>query len=140
MPRGRADGDIVLDTHVVVWWQASSNRLSRRAQNAIDTASRLLISPISFWELAMLVAKGRIELDRPTSVWVGDFLTTERVEIAELTPDVAVTASELDEFHGDPADRLIVASAVRSGAALVSKDQRIRDYGRRSPGTLTVLW
>ena len=140
MPTGRGVGDVVLDTHVVVWWQASSDRLSRRAQSAIDTASRLLISPISFWELAMLVAKGRVELDRPTSVWVGDFLTTERVEIAELTPDVAVTAGELDDFHGDPADRLIVASAVRSGATLVSKDQRIRDYGRRSDGALTVLW
>jgi PIN domain nuclease of toxin-antitoxin system len=140
MPRVRAGGDVVLDTHVVVWWQASSDRLSRQAQAAIDTASRLLISPISFWEIAMLVAKGRIELDRPTSVWVGDFLTTQRVEIAELTPDVAVTAGELDEFHGDPADRVIVASAVRRGATLVSKDRRIRDYGRRSPPDLTVLW
>jgi PIN domain nuclease of toxin-antitoxin system len=62
------------------------------------------------------------------------------VEITELTADVAVTAGELDDFHGDHADRLIVASALRSGATLVTKDHRIRDYERRSPGTLTVLW
>ena len=91
-------------------------------------------------QLAMLVEKRRIALDRRTSAWVGDFLATERVEITELTPDVAATAGELADFHGDPADRLIVASALRSGATLVTEDHRIRDYGRRSPGTLMVLW
>ena len=88
----------------------------------------------------MLVEKRRIKLDRPTAMWVADFLATERVEIAHLTADMAVTAGELDELHGDPADRLIVATAVRSGAALVTKDPRITDYSRRSRGALTVLW
>jgi PIN domain nuclease of toxin-antitoxin system len=130
---------ILLDTHALLWWQAGVDRLSPKAARSIESATRILVSPISFWELTMLVEKGRISLDRPTNVWVVDFLATERVEVAELTPSVAIGAGELTGFHGDPADRMIVATAKSSRVPLVSKDDKIHAYAK-SDRVLTVVW
>lgn len=130
---------VLLDTHALVWWQADVDRLSPKAARSIESATRILVSPISFWELTMLVEKGRIGLDRPTNVWVVDFLATERVAVSELTPSVAIGAGELTGFHGDPADRLIVATAKSLRVPLVSKDDKIRSYSKSDRG-LTVIW
>jgi PIN domain nuclease of toxin-antitoxin system len=130
---------VLLDTHALLWWQADVNRLSREVVRAIESAKRILVSPISFWELTMLVEKGRISLDRPTSLWVVDFLTSERVEVAELTPSVAIGAGELTGFHGDPADRLIVATAIALRVPLVSKDDKSHAYAKFD-NALTVVW
>ena len=130
---------VLLDTHALLWWQAAVDRLSPKATSAVDSAPRILVSPISFWELTMLVEKGRISLDRPTNLWVVDLLATERVEVAELTPSIAIGAGELARFHGDPADRLIVASAKSLRMPLVSKDNKIHLYAK-SDKTLTVVW
>jgi PIN domain nuclease of toxin-antitoxin system len=123
---------IVLDTHVLLWWQAESTLLSNKARNLIERAEVRLISPISFWELSMLIKKGRVALDRPTSIWVNDLLSNERVEVAEFAPTTAVSAGELPDFHGDPADRIIVASAVSAGVPLLTKDQKIRDWASQT--------
>jgi PIN domain nuclease of toxin-antitoxin system len=130
---------LLLDTHALIWWQADVDRLSPKATRAIDSAIRILVSPISFWELMMLVEKRRISLDRPTNVWVVDFLATGRVDEAELTPSVAIVAGELSGFHGDPADRLIVATAKSLRVPLVSKDDKIHAYAK-SDRDLTVVW
>jgi PIN domain nuclease of toxin-antitoxin system len=82
---------LLLDTHVLLWWQAGSDRLSETARDAIDEARRVLLSPISCWEVAMLVAKRRVALDRPVERWVGD-LVDGTVEVAELSAPVAATA------------------------------------------------
>jgi PIN domain nuclease of toxin-antitoxin system len=123
----------------MLWWQADVERLSAKAARGIEFASRILVSPISFWELAMLVEKGRVQLDRPTSLWVVDFLATDRVEAAELSPTVAIGAGELSGFHGDPADRLIVATAKSLRIPLISKDDKIRTYAKTDKA-LTVIW
>lgn len=139
MPTADHPGPLVLDTHVVLWWQEGGKRLSRRVAAAVDAASSLLISPITFWEIAMLISKGRVHLDRPTSTWVADLLASEdRLAVAELSPHVAIVAGELDDFHGDPADRLIVATAMHQHATLATKDRRILRHAGSLPGLATV--
>ena len=130
---------ILLDTHALLWWQAESDRLSDTARAHIDAASTVFISPISCWEISMLVAKDRIRLDRPTTVWVNDLLADPSIHVAELTPTIAVDAGQLDDFHGDPADRLIYATSRATGGVLISKDRRLHDY---SPpvAPVTVIW
>lgn len=138
MPTKGGD-DVLLDTHVLLWWQAGSERLSTRARVRISTAKRILVSPISCWEVAMLVSKGRVRLDRPTAAWVRDLLVQDRVSLAELSPAIAVAAAELADFHGDPADRLLYATARSLQADLLSKDQHLRRYGA-THADVRVLW
>ena len=118
---------IVLDTHAWIWWAAESHRLSRRAHGAIAAADRIGVGAVSCWEVAMLVQKGRLELDRDVETWVEQALSLPRLELVALTPAIAVLAGSFDDsFHGDPADRMIVASALVTGAELVTRDRPIR--------------
>ena len=120
---------IVLDTHVWVWWNASPDKLSNSARQAIDSSEEIGISPISCWELAMLVSKGRIKLDRDVRVWIEEAFPQDGCRLIPISPSIAVTAGTLgDGFPGDPADRLIVATAIEINAALVTKDREIRDF------------
>ena len=113
---------IVLDTHAWIWWAAGSPRLSATARHAIDGADALGVCAISLWEVGMLVAKKRLDLDRDPLAWLKQALALPRVELLPLTPDVAVDAARLPAaFPGDPADRLIVATATQHGARLVSR-------------------
>lgn len=130
---------VLLDTHVMIWWQAESSQLSARCRKALDAAADILVSPITFWELTMLAAKGRVGLDRPTSVWVNDFLSNERVRVAEFNPMIAVAAGELRDFHGDPADRIIAASAISAGVPVLTKDSKIREWAKTSR-ELSTIW
>jgi PIN domain nuclease of toxin-antitoxin system len=118
---------IVLDTHAWIWLASDPKRLSRRAANEIQRAKRIAISAISLWETAMLVRKGRIELDRGLLEWVEGALDSTRTEILPLTPSVAAVGSEL-ELHGDPGDRIIAATALLAAAILVTKDEQLRRY------------
>ena len=86
---------MLVDTHALLWWFTDPDLLSEPAARAMVDADGLLISPISFWEVATLVTKGRIELDRPTATWANDVLAQEATEEAPLTPAIAVAAGEL---------------------------------------------
>ena len=77
----------------------------------------------------MLAARGRIELDRDPVSWMEDSLRAEDIELLPLTPAIAVIAAQLESFHGDPADRLIVACALANGALLATKDEKISTAG-----------
>lgn len=138
MSKHDADRRIVLDTHALLWWHAKSDRLSAKALRAINDASVVIVSPISFWEIAMLVQKGRVALDRPTDIWVSDFQSTDRIEISQLTPAIAVAAAELRDLHGDPADRILVATANAHSVPLVTKDEKIHDHAKLA--AVTALW
>lgn len=121
---------IVLDTHAWIWWAASPGRLSSRARAAIDSSGAIGVAAISVWELAMLVAKKRLELDRDVLAWARQALALPRVALLPLTPEIAVASCALPEgFAGDPADRIIVSTAREIGAAVVSKDARLRGLG-----------
>lgn len=99
----------------------------------------MLISPISFWELAMLVERGRVGVDRDLARWSRDLLMAGDAAVAELTPSAAIAATRLPEFHGDPAARFIYATAIELNVPLVSKDRAIRDYARRHRD-VRVVW
>ncbi|MHB8618137.1 MAG: type II toxin-antitoxin system VapC family toxin [Chloroflexota bacterium] len=121
---------LVLDTHTWLWWEANPEQLSTTAAATIDAADRLAVCTISCWEVAMLVARDRIQLDRPISRWIRQALSRERLEPLVLTADAALEAAFLpsERFPGDPADRLIYASARLAGARLVTRDARLRAY------------
>jgi PIN domain nuclease of toxin-antitoxin system len=126
---------LLLDTHAWIWWASESPKLSRRARTAAAKAARLGVSAISCWEVAMLVKKGRLELDRDVETWISQALALPRVELVAISPAIAVAAASFDRFHGDPADRLIAASALAEGARLVTRDE-----GIRGAGVVDCLW
>jgi len=117
---------IVLDTHVLVWWVQSPERLSPRAAAAIDDATRLCVSSITFWEISLLVRKKRLDLGLPIESWVENVCAIDRLMPIPLTAHAALSA-DLLPMHPDPADRFIVATARQEAAPLVSCDQMIRD-------------
>jgi PIN domain nuclease of toxin-antitoxin system len=122
----------LLDTHAWIWWVTSDSRLSPRAKAAI-TASRsaqdLWISLISVWEIAKKVEKGQLVLDRPIERWLDEAVTASGLGVWEMTRPVLVESCALPQpFQGDPADQILVATARRHGAVLITKDQRIRRY------------
>lgn len=120
---------IVLDTATWIWRVSEPKRLSRAAKRAIDEADRLLVSAISPWEVAMLVAKRRIELDRPIEAWIDAALGLPGLDLVQLEPRIAIRSTSLPgAFHPDPADRIIVATALERSARIVTPDERIRSY------------
>jgi PIN domain nuclease of toxin-antitoxin system len=125
---------IVLDTHVWLWWMAEPGRLSSRARETIAEAPVVGISTLSAWEVTMLVARGRISLDRDIGSWVRQALAEARVEALAPSATVAVSAGLLDsrDFPGDPIDRLIYATARASDAPLVTRDGGIRAFDPES--------
>ena len=121
---------IVLDTHAWLWWASDPSKLGRLARREIDHAKQVGIPAICCLEVAGLTARGRIELNRSTLEWLRDALAAERVELLPLTPAVAAKAVDLPPtFPGDPADRLIVATTILESGLLVTKDERIRQFG-----------
>ena len=117
----------LLDTHVLVWLDEASPRLGKSAIAKIDRAFHsgvAMISAISFWEVGMLVRKGRIRLDVDLAVWRKEFLEQGLIEVP-VTGDIGIQASCFDDFHGDPADRLIAATALQNTAVLVTADERL---------------
>ena len=125
----------ILDTHAWIWWVADRARLSRKAKAAIENDRRLGVCDISLWEVAMLVAKGRLSVDRDLREWIEQASAVPGIEIIPIRPSIAVRSTQLGRnFHGDPADRLIVATALVESAKLVSKDEEIRRY----PAVVTI--
>jgi len=130
---------LVLDTHVWVWLLEGSRKLSTAKASAglsriREAAERfeLRVSIISVWEVAMLEAKGRLRFSVPCLDWVDKAVAVPGLALIPITPEIAVDSSRLPgEFHGDPADRLIVATSRRIEAELVSADRRICDYGKQ---------
>lgn len=131
---------IVLDTHAWVWWVSDPDRLperSRRAiQESLDGGEPVHVSSMSSWEVARLVARGRLEMVMGLDEWMA--LAESAPEIAFVPVDnrIALRAVGLEDFpHRDPADRLIAATALVMGATLITADARLRAYG-----PLSTLW
>jgi len=141
MPRSEQTRALVLDTHVWLWLMEGDSRLSVPARERLEQAvsdGNLFVSAISVWELAMLEAKGRVTFDEDCGTWVRSALDAPGISLAPLTPEIAMASTRLPGgFHGDPADRIIAATARLNGGTVVTADKRILSYGRT--GHLAVL-
>ncbi len=126
---------VLLDTHVVHWWSAEPSRVSEPAREALEEADELVVAAIAWYELAWLARHERIVISVPIRTWLQSLAA--QVRTIGVTPAIAETAVALpSSFPGDPADRLIYATAIEHGLRLVTKDQAIRDHDR--PRSLAV--
>ena len=130
---------VVADTHALLWWLGDENRLSEAARRALDESASIWVSPITFWEVGMLLERDRITLDRPLPQWTNDLIASGEIIDAQMSAGVAALADTLAGFHGDPADRLIVATASALGIPLVTKDRTIRSWAQAS-AALDTIW
>lgn len=145
MPDGataREPGALLLDTHVWIWaLQGGHPLLSPQVLDLIERVSlrgAVWMSVITVWEVALLDARGRVQLWQPVLDWVGTALTKPGVQLLPFEPEIAVASTRLPgDPHGDPADRILMASARVTGAPLVTCDGRILGYA--AAGHLPVL-
>ena len=127
---------VLLDSHVVHWWSAEPERISAAATRALEEADELAVAAISWFELAWLAAHERILVSIPVRSWLDQL--SAQVRTLPLTPAVADTAVSLPStFPGDPADRLIFATAVEHGLRLITKDEKLRSHRHPKP---VALW
>ena len=122
---------ILLDTHVLIWWvNGDHDRLSGPALSALESEGQTcLVSAISCWAVATLVARGRLGLSMDIERWLALLEAIPELRFLPLTAAVAVAATRLPEpFHPDPADRFLVAQARELNIPLVTADSKIRAY------------
>ena len=126
----------LLDTHTLIWFREANPRLGTQARQEIERSleqTDAALSVISFWEIAMQLQKGRIVLPVDLAAWRNDLLQHGLIEIP-VNAEIASRAGLLPEMHGDPADRIIVATALE-GHELITADERILAW----PGTVSLL-
>ncbi|MCO6452044.1 MAG: type II toxin-antitoxin system VapC family toxin [Caldilineales bacterium] len=121
---------IVLDTHILIWDALSPERLSSSAQIAISEANQtdgISICDISLWEIAMLIQKGRVRVNADSQTFINLALQANKSSVQAITPQIASLAVQLgDEINRDPADRLIVATALALDIPLVTADKNLQ--------------
>ena len=124
---------IVLDTHTLIWWASgTTEQLTAKALKAIEnelSGGQIAVSSISAWELSMLVARGRVALSMDVHDWLSCVGQIEAIRFIPVDNEIAVKSTELPgEFHKDPADRIIVATARKLAAPLIPADEKILEY------------
>lgn len=131
---------ILVDTHALVWWVSDPKRIPTKARRALDAAVKaresVAVSSISVWEIAMLVARKRLEFTIDAESWITAVEALPFFTFIPLDNRIAVRSVELDGFpNRDPADRIIVATALGLGATVVTADSRLRGYK-----ALATIW
>jgi PIN domain nuclease of toxin-antitoxin system len=123
---------LIVDTHVFVWLLSKSKQLGPNALEAIKGAASLnslYVSAITPWEIAMLVSKGKLTLERDVGEWLEMALALPGFRLKALSPAIAVASTRLPgEINSDPADRIIVATARHLGVPLVTADEKLLGY------------
>lgn len=123
---------IVLDTHVWVWWVSHSRELPRPLRRLIDreaAAHPVNVSCVSAWEIAMLAKKGRLQLTMPADDWIAKCEALPGLRFVPADNRIFVRSVSLPEpLHNDPADRIIVSTALQLGAKLITRDDKLRAY------------
>jgi PIN domain nuclease of toxin-antitoxin system len=124
---------IVLDTHVLLWWVSGSDELSVAAKKAINRTltqgSEVIVSSISAWEVSMLIDKERLILSMDVESWFDEVSQIDGVRFMPVDNEIGIKSTVLPgDFHKDPADRMIVATARKLAVPLVTADEKIRNY------------
>lgn len=123
---------IVLDTHVWVWWVTQDPQLPRRVARLIEArgdSESVFVSSISVWEVALLVQRHRLQLTMPVSEWIRQAEALMPTRFAPVDNRIALRSLLLPSpLHSDPADRIIIATALHLQATLITKDRKLREY------------
>jgi PIN domain nuclease of toxin-antitoxin system len=122
---------ILLDTHTWIWSQSATKLLSDDVKKWIKKtiANQRAIASISIWEFAMMVVKGRINVKIDPRLWLNNAIKKSGIKVIELSPEIAMESSKLPgDFHKDPADQIIVATARIHNLTLLTKDRKILQY------------
>ena len=123
---------IVIDTHILIWWVSGDKKLSNAAKNIIKKTlvdSEVIISSISVWEISMLIEKERLVISMDIESWINEVSSIEGVRFMPVDNEIGIKSTKLPgDFHKDPADRIIVATARKLAVALVTADEKIIEY------------
>jgi PIN domain nuclease of toxin-antitoxin system len=123
---------LILDTHVFLWYMQANPILSPTFLKIMEKKENetILVSAITFWEIGMFAEKGKIQFDMDTLDWVERALSCPIFQVVPLSPKIAAQSSRLsDNLHGDPADRILIATAIEYHAVLVTCDEKILSFG-----------
>lgn len=122
---------MVLDTHALLWWALDPDKLSRKAKTALTRMEdeRGWVSSISFWELAIKVKRGQLELGVSVDELARRVARSKAVEVVPVDTDLWLASVALEWEHRDPADRVIAATALQRNVPLLTKDQILHDWG-----------
>ncbi len=122
---------IAVDTHILIWDALSPSRLSAAAVDAMAAANQdggIAVADISLWEIAMLLQKGRVQVATDCRTFLNLILQANQIRVQPITPQIAALSTEcLSTINADPADRLIVATALAAGVPLVTADRNLRN-------------
>ena len=124
---------LLFDTHVFLWYMEGNKKLRPSFQKKISTykEGHVLLSAISIWEIGMLAEKNRIFLEMDVLEWVRRALECPLIQLAPLTPEIAIQSCRLPgAIHGDPCDRMLVATSHINNAVLVTCDEKLIEYGK----------
>src|SRR5580693_4148243 len=125
---------LLLDTCALLWMVNRDPLLPEavKSMKRAATTGEIYLSPVSAWEIGLLVKRGRLELEIAVETYVQKAFSLPGVRTASLTPEIAVKSSHLPgELHDDPADRMLIATALVMGLKLVTRDKRLLDYGSK---------
>lgn len=129
----------LLDTHVWIWWNMRPEKLSARVRNLIAHTAKyeeLLLSAISVWEFCKLLQKKKLEISIDSEHWIRIALEMPKLRLVSLSPTIAYRSTTLPQpFHEDPADQIIVATALEENATIITSDQRLLAYK-----TVNSIW
>lgn len=129
---------VVLDTNALIYDALQPKRLTPRALRAIEAAGEngeIACSDISLWEIAMLVAKKRLDPGAGLTQFLHDMIQARALRVLPITPEIAALSQSRQFSHGDPADRIISATALYHHARLISADAKLRKLE-----VLEVVW
>ncbi len=122
----------LLDSHTWIWWNVNPRNLSAKVKKLISDQKKydeLLLSAISPWEFCKLIEKGRLAISCDPLEWIYDALDIPKLRLVHLSPEISYISTSLPgSFHGDPADQIIVATARKEKAVILTKDKKISDY------------
>jgi len=120
---------MILDTCALLWLAAGERRLSRAALKQINEAPAVYISAVSGFEVALKVARGRLELPHPPAEWFTKVIDHHGLSVLPIELNVCITAAQLPPVHDDPCDRFIIATAKLNELAVITTDERFENYG-----------